>query len=205
MKTNRRNTWKQRIMSLAVIIIGLAVLATGGTAAYFVREETAYNVITTGCLYMDLVEETTGGHPWPEGGVSGIMPGMDVDKVVYVENVGSVPFYTRVTLENIIKAAAGGEAELSFEYISLDLNTTEWIEQDGFYYYYRILNPGEKTEPLFTKVMFSPEMGNEYQNATVEIYVLAQAVQSANNGDDPLKAQGWSELAKTVIESVEKE
>jgi len=205
MKTNRRNTWKQRIMSLAVIIIGLAVLATGGTAAYFVQEETSYNVITTGCLYMDLVEETTGGHPWPEGGVSGVMPGTNVDKVVYVENIGSVPFFTRISLENIIKAAPGVDAELTFEYISIDLNTTEWIEQDGYYYYYRILNPGEKTEPLFTKVSFAPEMGNEYQNATVEIYVLAQAVQSANNGDDPLKAMGWSEAAKTVIESVEEE
>lgn len=204
MKTNRMKTWRKYVLSLAVIICAMAVLATG-TAAYFVAEETAYNVITTGCLYMDLVEETTGGAPWPEEGVQGVMPAMDVDKVVYVENVGSVPFFTRISLENQITPAPGVTAELTFEHISLDLNTEQWIEQDGFYYYYRILEPGEKTEPLFTKVSFAPEMGNEYQNATVEVYVLAQAVQSANNGTDPLAALGWSESAKTVIEAVETE
>ena len=61
----------------------------------------------------------------------------------------------------------------------------------------------KKTEPLFTKVSFDAKMGNEYMNATVEVYVLAQAVQSANNGSDPTQALGWSELAKTVIEAVE--
>ena len=204
MKTNRMKTWRKYVLSLAVIICAVAVLATG-TYAYFTAEETAYNVITTGCLYMDLVEETTGGAPWPEEGIQGVMPGMDVDKVVYVENVGSVPFFARISLENQITPAPGVTAELTFEHISLDLNTEQWIEQDGFYYYYRILEPGEKTEPLFTKVSFAPEMGNEYQNATVEVYVLAQAVQSANNGTDPLAALGWSEAAKTVIEAVETE
>lgn len=204
MKANRMKTWRKYVLSLAVIICAMAVLATG-TYAYFTAEETAYNVITTGCLYMDLVEETTGGAPWPEEGVKNVMPAMDVDKVVYVENVGSVPFFARISLENQITPAPGVTAELTFEHISLDLNTEQWIEQDGFYYYYRILEPGEKTEPLFTKVSFAPEMGNEYQNATVEVYVLAQAVQSANNGTDPLAALGWSEAAKTVIEAVETE
>lgn len=202
MNTNRAKTWRKYLLSLAVLIIGLTVLATG-TYAYFTAEETAYNVITTGCLYMDLVEETTGGEPWPEEGIKNVMPGVAVDKVVYVENVGSVPFYTRISMDNIVIPGPGVEAELSFEHISLDLNTEQWLEQDGYYYYYRALEPGEKTEPLFTKVSFAPAMGNEYQNATVEVYVLAQAVQSANNGSDPLKALGWSESAKTVIEAVE--
>lgn len=202
MKTNRKNQWRKYMLSLGLLIIGLAVLATG-TYAYFTAEETAYNVVTTGFLHMDLVEETTGGEPWPEEGITGVMPGTNVDKVVYVENLGSVPFYARVAMENIIIPAEGVEAELSFEHITLDLNTEQWQEQDGYYYYYRALEPGEKTEPLFTKVSFAPAMGNEYQNATVEVYVLAQAVQSANNGSDPLTALGWSESAKTVIEAVE--
>lgn len=204
MKTNVKKTWQKRVMCLALIICGLAILATG-TAAYFTAEETAYNVITTGCLYMELVEETTDGDPWPEEGITGIMPGMKVDKVVYVENVGSVPFYTRISMDNIIIPGPGVEAELSFEHISLDLNEEDWAEQDGFYYYKEALQPGEKTEPLFTKVSFAPEMGNEYMNAKVEVYVLAQAVQSANNGSEPTEALGWSELAKTVIEAVETE
>ena len=203
MKENRRKTWRNRMLGLALIIGVLATVATG-TYAYFTAEETAYNVITTGRLQMELVEETTGGEPWPEGGIENIMPGVAVDKIVYVENAGSVEFYTRIAMDQIIEAAEGVEAELSFEYITLDLNEEEWIAaEDGFYYYYRALKPGEKTEPLFTKVSFGPELGNEYMNAKVEVYVLAQAVQSANNGSEPTKALGWSELAKTVIEAVE--
>lgn len=202
MKKNHVKAWRKRALCLAVIVCGLAMLA-GSTAAYFVAEETAYNVITTGCLYMDLVEETTDGKPWPEEGIRNILPGMSVDKVVTVRNTGSVPFFTRISMENIIIPAEGVEAELTFEYISIDLNEEQWIAKDGYYYYYRILEPGEETEPLFTKVSFAPEMGNDYMDATVEIYVLGQAVQSANNGEDPLEALGWSESAKTVIEAVE--
>lgn len=200
--TKMISKWKKRYLSIAVLIAALAVVATG-TAAYFTAEETSYNVITTGMLHMELVEETTDGAPWPEDGVTGVMPGVAVDKVVYVENVGSVPFFTRIAMDQIIMDAQGAEGTLSLEYVMLDLNTEDWTEKDGFYYYNHILEPGEKTEPLFTKVSFSPEMGNEYQDATLEIYVLAQAVQSKNNGTDPLSALGWSEAAKTVIEMVE--
>lgn len=190
--------WKKRILCLAIIVICLASLATG-TMAYFVAEETAYNVITTGCLFMDLVEETEDGKPWPEEGVSNVVPATSVGKVAYVENKGSVPFFTRALVETVIYPAPGVDAELKLEYVTLDLNTEFWTEWNGFYYYNRILQPGEKTEPLFTKVSFAPEMGNEYMNAKVEVLVLAQAVQSANNGTDPLYALGWSESVKTLI------
>ena len=36
-------------------------------------------------------------------------------------------------------------------------------------------------------------MGNEYQNATATVDVLAQAVQTANNGESVMEAQGWPE------------
>lgn len=203
MTMNRNSTtWKRRMLCITALVICLAAVATG-TAAYFTAEETAYNVITTGCLYMDLVEETTGGKPWPEDGVSNVMPGTVVDKVVYVKNTGSVPFYTRITLEKIITPAEGSNAVLNFDHITLDIDTEHWLEQDGIYHYYRALQPGESTEPLMKTVKFDVAMGNEYMDATIQVNVLAQAVQSANNGSDPLKAEGWSEPMKTVIEQVD--
>ncbi len=202
MNMNTLKQWKRRILAIALILIGLSAVATG-TYAYFVAEETAYNVITTGALFMDLVEETEDGKPWPEEGIKNVIPCMEVGKVVYVENKGGVPFFTRIQKETTVIPAPGVTAELTDEYISVDINTEHWIEQDGFYYYYRILQPGEKTEPLFTKVIFAPEMTNDYQNSTVEVYVLAQAVQSDNNGYDPLMALGWSEPVKMLIQNVE--
>ena len=191
--------WKQRVLCLALLMCAGAILA-GGTTAYFAAEETARNVISTGYLRMELVETTTGGTPWPADGLKNIYPALTVDKVVTVRNNGGVPIFARITMEKNVTARDG--AELPFEHITLDLNEEHWLEQGGYYYYYRILAPGEETEPLFTKVTFGPEMGNEYMYATVQLNVLAQAVQSANNGADPLEALGWSAAGKTVTETV---
>ena len=75
--------------------------------------------------------------------------------------------------------------------VSLNFNDTDWTYSDGYYYYNRPLEPGKTTEPLFTTVTFDPLMGNEYQNATAHVKVIAYAVQSANNGDSPQAAKGW--------------
>ena len=200
MKMKLTNTWKKRLLCLAALICGLAILATG-TAANFVVEETAYNVITTGCLFMELVEETTGGQPWPEEGFDNVIPGKTIDKIAKVQNKGAVPFFCKVRVTGTVKAFDG--TDLPYDYVSLDFDTEHWIQKGEFYYYHRILYPGETTEPLFTKVSFDPLMGNEYMRSKVNINVLAQAVQSDNNGTDPLEALGWSEAAKTVIDAID--
>lgn len=201
MNENRKRNWRRWLLGIALLITGLAVLATG-TAAYFTTEETANNVITTGVIDLELVELTTGDKPWPTEGVKDVMPGMTVDKRVFVRNNGSAPLYARLRLSQSITPAEGIDAELNFDHISLDINLEHWTEQDGFYYYYRALQPGESSEPLLTKVVFDPAMGNEYMDATVHVNVLAQAVQSDNNGEDPLKADGWSEVTSTVVDAV---
>ena len=180
---------KQRMLLIAVLLCCAAIIASG-TLAYFTAEETAYNVITTGSISMDLVEETTGGQPWPEGGISGVMPGMEVDKIPYVVNDGGIDFYARIAV-NMTVTGANGNA-LSDKYISLNINKAHWTEKDGYYYYNGVVKPGQQTEPLFTKVTFDPDMHNAYMNATVEIDVMAEAVQSRNNGDSALEASGWA-------------
>lgn len=192
MENQMKKMLSKKTIVLAAAIVCIAAMLAAGTLAYFVAEETAYNVITTGTLDMILHEETDDGQPWPEGGISNVMPGTDVTKKVYLENDGTVDFYVRIQVEKAITAAEGVEAELNFENITLDINTKMWTEKDGYYYYKTAVKPGEKTEPLFTKVSFGPELGNEYQNCKVEITVKAEAVQSKNNGDSALTASGWT-------------
>lgn len=182
---------KRKILFFALIVCCVAILAAG-TLAYFTVEETAYNVITTGKLDMTLHEETTGGKPFPEDGIHGVMPGQTVDKKVYVENTGSADFYVRIALEKRIFDSDGGDS-LSFKHITIDINTEDWTEKDGYYYYNKVLKPNEKTKPLFTTVTFEKDMGNRYMDARVEIDVDAQAVQSKNNGDSALTASGWAQ------------
>ena len=190
--------WKKRILCLTVLVICLATLATG-TMAYFVAEETAYSVITTGCLYMELKQETADGRPLPEEAVMHVVPATAADQVAYVKNKGSVPFFTRVLVEKKLSPAEGSDAQLDAALVTLNINEDDWTEMDGFYFYKRILKPGQETSPLYTEVGFAPEMDNAYMDAKVEIRVLALAVLSANNGADATLALGWSEAVRTLI------
>ena len=183
---------KKRMLTAALALCCLAVLATG-TLAYFTAEETAQNVITMGSLKMELVELNADGQPWTD--VENIVPGMEVTKKAYVENNGSVDFYTRVKITKSFLPAQGEELpQLDTDLVELDLNEKYWERgEDGFYYYREPVAPDEETEPLFTKVTFSTDMGNEYQNVQVIIDLEAQAVQSRNNGERALEATGWPE------------
>ncbi len=181
---------RKRYVILAALILCCIAMTVGGTLAYFTAEETAYNVITTGELSMELKEETTGGKPFPEEGITGIIPGQTVDKKVYVVNNGGVDFYVRIGLDKAVTGADGNA--LPFEHITLDLNTADWTEKDGYYYYNRTLKPGEATKPLFNTVTFETTMDSDYMEANVKITVNAQAVQSRNNGTSALDATGWA-------------
>lgn len=183
---------KKRMLTAALALCCLAVLATG-TLAYFTAEETAQNVITMGSLKMELVELDEKDEPWED--VENIVPGMEVTKKAYVENNGSVDFYTRVKIEKRFVPAQSDELpKLDTDLVELNINEKYWeLGNDGFYYYKEPVAPDGETEPLFTTVTFSTEMGNEYQNVKVKIDLDAQAVQSRNNGDSATKATGWPE------------
>lgn len=185
---NKRS--KKRIIVIAAILC-LAAILTTGTLAFFTAEETAFNVITTGTLSMDLVEETTDGRPFPEEGVSGVAPGQVVDKVVYIKNTGDIEFYARIKLD--MTAAASDGSALGVGPMILDIDTANWTEKDGFYYYNSAVRPGDETKPLFKTVTFDTAMGNEYMDARFEIDVVAQTVQSRNNGNNALEASGWTD------------
>lgn len=184
---------KRKITLIAAAVICASVLISG-TNAFFTAEEKAHNVITTGDLDIELVEMAIpkeGGAPVPFKDVIGVMPGQKVSKIVTIKNKGSQPAYVRIRLEKEIKFGKdhSGEADLSL--ISCDLNTKDWTEKDGYYYYDQKLPAGAETTPLFENVQFDKTMGNIYQDCTAEILVYAQATQAANNGDTALEAKGW--------------
>ena len=86
---------------------------------------------------------------------------------------------------------ARGEEEAE-QIVLLKMNTNDWTEKDGWWYYGSAVKSGEPTTALMTEVEFDgPNMTNEYQNCTVEIIVNAQAVQVANNKASALEANGW--------------
>ena len=179
---------KRKLLILSVLAICIATLAAG-TLAYFTSEGKAHNVITTGGVEIAVQEWADEEKTKPFEDLTGIMPGMTVTKIAEVKNTGASDAWVRVKVEKNIKLQGEGAPDTGL--VELTLNTADWTEKDGYYYYTKVLKPGEVTAPIFTAVTFKPDMGNEYQNATATVDVTAQAVQTANNGATVMDAQGW--------------
>ena len=190
---------KRKILLLAAFAI-CASVAASGTIAFFTASETAHNIITTGSAKIAIIEKTLddAGNEidFPQTGISGLMPGESADKIVTVENTGESDVWVRV-LVNIAISEPGDPItnplikNLPLEIdvngvptpvVTLDIDDTNWIYEDGYYYYTSALMPGVITPPLFTKVSFAKETGDAYQGCKILVDVTVEAVQTANNG-----------------------
>lgn len=189
---------KKRIFAFAVVVICLSILAST-TLAYFTDTAVARNVITSGGVDIAIEEwqETpVGWIPYPDQHIR-VMPATQVSKIVTVRNLDARSFI-RVKLELTLldeeEQVVDIDAEEMEKIIHLIMNTQDWTEKDGWWYYGAAVNTNEATLPLMTAVEFDgPNMTNEYQNCTVLIDVTAQAVQTANNGTSAIDALGWPE------------
>ena len=179
---------KLLIAILVVLVLGVSV---AGTLAYFTQQETAHNVITTGSIQIELIEKAIkDGKEVDFKDVDGIVPGDEASKIVKVKNTGNNDAFIRLSVKKGIELAQSGTPDLNL--ITIDFNTDDWTDgRDGYWYYNKVLKPGETTKPLFTTVKFDPQMDDQYQNCKVMVDVAAQAVQTANNGDSARTAAGW--------------
>lgn len=185
----------KRIIAVLAITSILAVMVFQ-TLAFFTAEDTALNRVTMGNVALILNDDTINPEteelePFPVEGFDLIMPGDVIDKIVSVTNDGDNPIWVRIRLDRSI-LLAGEAADVDFNVLGLNLNDEDWTEGvDGWFYYNEVLAPGETTENLFTQVTFPTTLGNAFMNAEVEIDVLAQGVQSQNNGLTVQEATGW--------------
>ena len=199
---------KKKLLALAAIMICVSIVSLG-TVAYFNAEQQAHNIITTGSIDIDLVEEMiVDGTKVPFEDQEGVMPGESVSKIVTVKNTGEADAYIRVWVNTAISEPGDpitnpliknlpltievdGE---TVELIDIDYNTEDWTAgEDGYWYYGKALKAGETTEPLFENVTFHKLMGNAYQNSRTIVDVSAEATQVANNGTSAMEAAGWPE------------
>lgn len=189
---------KKKILAMAVVLICVSILAST-TLAFFTDHGIAHNVITTGGIRLEIVEQQNVDgeiRPYPADPIQ-IMPGTTVSKIVSLRSLAQSGWlrakYTITVLDPAGRVMNVPAEELE-KLITIDTDNVKWTEKDGWFYYAEALSGGDSTKPLFTQVHFNgPGMGNEYQNCTVVIDVQAQAVQQANNGDSALTAAGWPE------------
>ena len=80
---------KRKILMLAMSICMVAILAVGGTLAYFTDTDDATNTFTMGVVEIDLEENFDEEN-------ADLVPGLDITKQIWVENTGSNAAYVRV-------------------------------------------------------------------------------------------------------------
>ena len=187
---------KKKILYIALLLICLSII-TGGTYAYYTSQATARNVITTGGVEVKVVEQQLVNgtlQTYPNEPIR-IMPTQKVSKVVSVQSVRQDSWiratYTLAVFDGDNQQVEIPAADLQ-KAIVMDLNSTDWTQKDGWWYYNTSLEAGAVTVPLFREVTFSgPHMDNRYQNCTLVIEIIAQGVQKANNGTTVMEALGW--------------
>lgn len=178
------------ILSALMVCMGIAV---SGTLSNFTVPATARNVITAGSIRIQLNEMSRleNGTLVPYEDRQTVMPGQQVSKIVTVSNTGQNAAYVRLLLDGGADTETKNQSEGVPSWMGLDLNTGDWTEKDGAFYYNTPLKPGEQTQPLFTTVTFSADMGNEHQGSRTSLHIAAQATQADNNGGQSWLAAGW--------------
>lgn len=178
---------KRRILLICLLLVILSILSVG-TYAYYQTERISRNVITSGGLSIELLETGSENHTKQQAVV--IMPGDVVKKEIRVKNISGHPMFVRVELLSSVV-----DSDLDAKKCILpDINTADWQEKNGYYYYKNELLPGETTSELFSKVTFVGEaVTNEYLGQMFRLDANAVAVQSENNGTEPTEALGWPE------------
>lgn len=166
---------KSKKVIIMFVILLLAFIMGTSIYGYVTYRASRENTIILGYNKISLNEEYTP----PLNMEEDLKQGREVSftKKPYVTNTGSVDCYVRV------------KAEISDsrvkKYLTIDYNSSEdmndnavdWYYKDGYYYYKKILKPGENTKPLFTTVIIAGDADNIVLEG-FDIYVYAESVQT---------------------------
>jgi len=196
---------KRKLFTLALTLCMVAILAIGGTLAYFTDTEIAKNTFTVGDIEIDLFEHDEEGNEVEELEFEKVLPGVKYDKDPTIENIGENDAYVRVkvTVANALNwSQFYGNGflmnEANFNAMIADTLGEDWEITDiehvfGGEYgtdaivtinYTKKLAPGETTTPVFTKVMLPASMTETdittflAGDGVFHLDVLAEAIQA---------------------------
>ena len=132
---------------------------------------------------VELVDDGSGGYkPWED--ITGAIPGMTYSAIPRVRNDGTVSTDVRMCLSESAVNAAGDSIALPANTFGINIGSGWNLDNEGVanitdpasgncYKYSGELAVGDVTEPLFTEVMLSSVLGNEYKNSTFSLHLEA--------------------------------
>ena len=173
---------KKKILYIAAILLCMSIV-TGGTLAYYTASDTARNVIATGGVKVQVVEQQLVNgtlQPYPNQPIK-LMPATAVSKIVSIRSDYQAA-WVRANYAVTVYDPQGKKMDIPAEELNrvivIEPDTANWTLKDGWWYCKSAVASREMTKPLFEEVAFSgPDMDNKYQACTVTVDITAQAVQ----------------------------
>lgn len=173
---------KKRSLIIVLALSLVALLVVGGTMAWFTDEEKVDNSFTAGTV--DITIDENGFND-----VTNWNPGDCNDKEVKIISNGSKCTRVRVSLTPVWGDMVDGEfvadGNLGVDNICFkygDALGTDWVYNDGWFYYTKGLEQDDETSLLLKQVCLKGnETGNEYQGKTLRVNVTAEAVQCSHD------------------------
>lgn len=189
-KQKNKYLWGGLMVALLLLCVAAA------TTAFTTRRATADNVFTFGNLKLALRQTTLSAAgqeiPYVEQQGCDITSHGAVSRIVRVQSVCDHPMYVRIAL-TAEGTRADGTAFDTADLVEYQINTTDWVCRDGWYYYRRPLQARQQTEPLLTGLAFDSNgvtlAGGP--DSSIGLQIDAQAVQSEHNAAAVLDAAGW--------------
>ena len=166
---------KKKILSLALVVCVAAILAIGGTLAYFTDTDSADNVFTVGNVEIELTETA-----WEAGDeeAEDAYPGEALPKNPNVTNNGDNPCFVRISVTGL--DCLGKDNMITYEtnYQPGALGEDWVLYDDGYFYYTSVLPAGESTATdLFDQIRIPTSVTNGF-DGNYDVVVKAEAVQA---------------------------
>ena len=189
---------KRKILLLALAACMVAILAIGGTLAYFTDTEDATNTFTVGNVDITLTEpnwEGSGSVDAPE-----VYPTEPLAKDPTVENTGANPCFVRISVTgwDCLKTAGLSKSDITYrtDYVNGKLGDNWVLHTDGYFYYNKVLAAGETTDALFDQIVVPADLINGDGETEFDLVVKAYAVQA--QGARP----SWSAVQNMTVEEL---
>ncbi len=185
----------KKYIMIFILLIFITIFSIFSTVAFITMKIDAKNIITFGSIKMELIETTLNKDNTEikieNDDTIDITNISELSRVIRVKNLGKHDFFTRISL-NLIGIDKDNVEFNASKYINYDINSTEWVYKDGWYYYKKIVTRDETTNGLLTNIRFDVNsITLNYPNGKFKLDIKAEAVQAENNSKDVLEVMGW--------------
>lgn len=194
--------FRKRHMMLALVMIFFVTaifILISNTFAFYKQDEGAENFLYAKHFKVDLIDDFV---------ASGfVLPGDKLNKDVYMKNNGEVDSVVRIKLTPTWTPETDINGKvLDTEVVEVDLGDTvmtDWtLKSDGWYYYNKILKPGESTSLLVDSIRLIPVSNDlhdtDYSNSQYTLDVNSQSIQAISVAAEENWGHGFNIVGNNI-------